>query len=101
GFNALQNVAISALVPSLIDRPRLPRVLAISYGLSALSMVMGPALGGLLIAAVGVQAAYLVDAVSCVAIVVTVLFIAPQPPIAVGEHPRVIESIGEGLRYVW
>jgi len=80
GFNALQNVAISALVPNLIDRPRLPRVLAVSYGLSALSMVMGPALGGLLIAAVGVQAAYLVDAVSCVAIVVTVLFIAPQPP---------------------
>ena len=100
GFNALQNVAMSALIPNLIDRPRLPRVLAVSYGLSALSMVMGPGLGGLLIAAVGVQAAYVVDAVSCLAVVVTVLLIAPQPPIVVGEHPKVLASIAEGLRYV-
>ena len=100
GFNALQNVAMSSLVPNLIDRPRLPRVLAVSYGLSALSMVMGPGLGGLLIAASGVQAAYTVDAVSCLAIVVTVLFIAPQPPIVLGEHPKVMASIAEGLRYV-
>ncbi|HEX3976978.1 MAG TPA: MFS transporter [Solirubrobacteraceae bacterium] len=100
GCNALQNVAMSALVPNLIDRPRLPRVLAVSYGLSALSMVMGPGLGGLLIAAVGVQAAYTLDAVSCVAVVVTVLFIAAQPPIVIGEHPKVMASITEGLRYV-
>jgi predicted MFS family arabinose efflux permease len=100
GFNALQNVAISALVPNLIDRPRLPRVLAVSYGLSALSMVMGPALGGLLIAAIGVQAAYTIDAASCLAIVFTVLFIAAQPPLAVGDHPKVLASIAEGLRYV-
>ncbi len=100
GFNALQNVAISALVPNLIDRPRLPRVLAVSYGLSALSMVMGPGLGGLLIAAIGVQAAYVVDAMSCLAIVFTVLLITAQPPIVVGEHPKVMASIAEGLRYV-
>ncbi len=100
GFNALQNVALSALLPNLIDRPRLPRVLAVSYGLSTLSMVMGPGLGGLLIAAVGVQSAYIVDAVSCAAVVITVLFIEPQPPIVVGEQPKVMASIGEGLRYV-
>jgi MFS family permease len=100
GCNALQNVALSALLPNLIDRPRLPRVLAVTYGLSALSMVMGPGLGGLLIAGVGVQAAYAVDAVSCLAVVGTVLLIAPQPPITVGEHAKVLASIAEGLRYV-
>jgi MFS family permease len=100
GANALQNVALSALLPSLIDRPRLPRVLAVSYGLSALAMVMGPGLGGLLIAAAGVQAAYIVDAISCLAVVVTVLLIAPQPPVVTGEHPKVLASIAEGLRYV-
>ena len=100
GANALQNVALSALVPGLIDRPRLPRVLAFTYGLSALAMVMGPGFGGLLIAAFGVQAAYAVDAVSCLAVVVTVLMIAPQPPTVIGEHPKVLASIAEGLRYV-
>jgi MFS family permease len=100
GFNALQNVAISALLPNLIDRPRLPRAVAITYGLSGLSMVLGPGLGGLLIAAIGVQAAYTVDAVSCLAIVFTVMLIAPQPPVVVGEHPKVLTSIADGLRYV-
>jgi MFS family permease len=101
GFNALQNVALSALVPNLIDRERLPRVLAVSYGLSALSMVLGPALGGVLIAALGVQAAYTVDAVSCLAVVFTLMLIAPQAPIVAGEHPRVLTSIADGLRYVF
>ena len=100
GANALQNVAMSAILPNLIDRPRLPRVLAVTYGLSALATVMGPGFGGLLIAAFGVQAAYAVDAVSCLAVVGTVLCIAAQPPIAVGEHPKVLASIAEGLRYV-
>jgi MFS family permease len=100
GCNALQNVAMSALLPNLIDRPRLPRVLAVTYGLSALATVMGPGVGGLLIAAFGVQAAYAVDAVSCLAIVGTVLRMSAQPPIAVGEHPKVLASIAEGLRYV-
>ena len=100
GCNALQNVATSALLPNLIDRPRLPRVLAVTYGLSALATVMGPGFGGLLIAAFGVQAAYAVDAFSCLAIVGTVLRMSAQPPIAVGEHPKVLASIAEGLRYV-
>jgi MFS family permease len=101
GFNALQNVALSAIVPNLIDRERLPRVLAVSYGLSALSMVLGPAVGGVLIATLGVQAAYIVDAASCLAVVVSVILIAPQPPIVSGEHPRVLTSIADGLRYVF
>jgi predicted MFS family arabinose efflux permease len=101
GFNALQNVALSALVPNLTERERLPRVLAVSYGLSALSMVLGPAVGGVLIAVFSVQAAYAVDAMSCLAVVFTVMLIAPQPPIAAGEHPPVLASIAEGLRYVF
>ena len=101
GFNALQNVAFSALLPNLTDRERLPRVLAVSYGLSALSMVLGPAVGGVLIATLGVQAAYIVDAASCLAVVFTVMLIAPQVPIGAGAHPRVLTSIADGLRYVF
>jgi MFS family permease len=99
GFNSLQNVAISALLPNLIDRARLPRVIGVTYGLTALTMVLGPGLGGVLIAALGVRAAYIVDAVSCLAIVFTVLPIAAQPPHR-NEHPAVLRSIAEGLSYV-
>ena len=54
--------------------------LAFNYGLYQLTMVIGPGLGGLIIAALGVGAAYTIDAVSCFAMVFAVIAIAPQPP---------------------
>jgi MFS family permease len=99
GFNALQNVARSAILPNLVDSQRLRPALALNYGLSALTMVLGPGLGGLLIAGFGVQAAYTVDAVSCLAVVFTVLPIAMQPPLG-GQDDSVLRSIADGLRYV-
>jgi MFS family permease len=100
GFNSLQNVARSAIIPNLVDRERLPRAIALSYGLSSLTMVLGPGIGGVLIGAFGVQAAYTVDAISCLAVVFTILPIGPQPPHAGGPHETVLRSIAEGLRYV-
>jgi MFS family permease len=100
GFAALQSVAQSAIIPNLVERERLPAALALNYGLSTLTQVLGPGLGGILIAALGVQAAYVVDAVSCLSVVVTALAIAPQPPQGVQTHDSVARSIAEGLRYV-
>jgi MFS family permease len=102
GFNALQNTAYSAMIPNMVaDRALLGPALATSYGLSSLTMVLGPGLGGILIAAVGPKGAYLVDVAACGVMTGFVLRIAPQPPpaeAAAGESiPR---SIGEGLRYV-
>ncbi len=100
GFNALQNVAFTSIVPNLIDRERLPRALAVNYGLFALTMVLGPGFGGLLIGAFGVQAAYTVNAGCCLAVVLTVFPIAAQRPAPHIQHDRVLRSIAEGLRYV-
>jgi MFS family permease len=100
GFASLQSVAQSAIIPNLVARERLPAALALNYGLSALTMVLGPGLGGVLIAAFGVQAAYLIDAAGCLAVVVTALAIAPQPPQGVTQHENVLRSIAEGLRHV-
>ena len=69
GFGAIQNVARSAIVPNLVEPARLRSALAVNFGLYQLTMVVGPALGGLLIAAGGVEVAYGVDAVSCFAMV--------------------------------
>ena len=100
GFAALQSVAQSAIIPNLVQRERLPAALALNYGLSTLTQVLGPGLGGVLIAAFGVQAAYLIDAVGCLSVVVTALAIAPQPPQGMQEHDNVLRSIAEGLRHV-
>jgi MFS family permease len=104
GFNALQNAARSAVLPGLVaDRELLAPAIALSYGLSSLTMVLGPALGGILIALFGVEAAYTIDALSCLAVVFTVL---PLPPMhasqsaARAQTESIRRSIADGLRYV-
>ena len=100
GFGALQNVVRTAIVPNLVAREDMPAALAVNFGLYQLTMVLGPGLGGLLISAAGVEAAYAADALSCLAMVGAVVGLSPQLPQLVGERLSIRSSIGEGLRFV-
>jgi MFS family permease len=104
-FNALQNAAWSAILPGLVgDRKLLAPAIALDYGLAALTMVVGPGLGGVLIGALGVQAAYLIDAGCCLVVVLMVLPLPSQDAhrLAGVSAPAVglLRSIADGLRYV-
>jgi MFS family permease len=100
GFGAVQNVTRSSIVPNLVDPLHLRSALALNFGLFQLTLVVGPALGGLLIGAFGVGAAYTVDAVSCLAMVGALVAMAPQPPQGDGTVVPMGRSIAEGLRFV-
>jgi len=100
GVSALQNVVRSAIVPTLVRRELMRSALAFNYGLYQLTMVIGPGLGGVIIALWGVGAAYTIDAVSCFAMVFAVIAIAPQPPSGVDQHATIRRSIADGLRFV-
>lgn len=99
-FTALQNVTVSAIVPRLVVPAQLRSALALEYGLSTLTMVIGPALGGLVIGVLGLTWAYAIDAFSCAAMVLAVFAVTPQPPVQIGPHEPLGRSIAEGLRYV-
>ncbi|HEY3020078.1 MAG TPA: MFS transporter [Solirubrobacteraceae bacterium] len=101
GFGAIQNVTRSAIIPNVVAPEHIRSALAVNFGLYQLTMVLGPGLGGLLISAGGVQAAYAADAISCAAMVAAALAMAPQVPH--GEHADAAgigSSIAEGLRFV-
>ncbi|MBI5106797.1 MAG: MFS transporter [Solirubrobacterales bacterium] len=100
GFGAVQNVTRSAIVPNLVAPARLRSALALNFGLYQLTLVIGPALGGVLIGLGGVETAYALDAVSCGAMVLALVGMAPQRPHDAGEHPPIGRSIAEGLRFV-
>lgn len=100
GFSSLENVTVAALLPNLIAPAQLRGALALNYGLYQMTMVVGPGLGGLIIAAFGLPWAYSADALSCLAIVLSVRAIATQPPRGQRTQETIRRSIGEGLRYV-
>ena len=101
GFAAIQNVGRSAIVPNVVAPGQLRPALALTFGLYQLTMVLGPTLGGVVIAVFGLGAAYTADAVSCLGMVLAVLAMAPQPPHTDGRpHESIAHSIREGLRFV-
>ena len=70
-----------------------------SFGLMQVTMVVGPALGGLVIEYFGLAVPYFVDAVSVLGMVVAAWALTPQPP---PEQPRAatVKAIRSGLRFV-
>ena len=102
GASSVQNVVRTAIVPNLVEPRMMPAALALTFGLYQLTMVIGPGLGGLLIAAAGVEVAYAVDALTCLAMVFSVTALGPQLPqrAAGAEQLPIGRSIGEGLRFV-
>src|SRR3954447_22483716 len=60
--STVDNVTRSAIIPALAG-DRLRAALSLNYGLYQVAAVLGPGLGGVMIAALGVGAAYAADAV--------------------------------------
>ncbi len=102
GFAAVQNVVRSAILPNLVAPALVNPAIALNFGLTQLTYVVGPGLGGLMIGLAGVGAAYTVQAVTCLAMVAAAAAMSPQPPIGrTGAEPQaVLRSIAEGLRFV-
>jgi MFS family permease len=102
GFAAIQNVARGSIVPNVVDAQHLRPAIALTFGLYQLTMVIGPSVGGALIAVFGLDTAYLLDAASCLGMVAAVLAMSAQPPHRAGRQaqPPILASIRDGLRFV-
>src|SRR4051794_24574892 len=98
---SVERVTTSAMVPNLVSPERLRGALALTFGLYNLTQVVGPALGGILIAAAGVEGAYIADAVTCAGMVLCAFMMTPQPPTdAPEERESIFRSIATGIRFV-
>ena len=103
GSSALDNVTRAAIVPRIVPADRLRSALAFNYGAYQLTGIVGPAIGGILIATIGLGQSYLIDAASCLAMLGSAIALSAQPPVdaahASGRQP-ILRSIAEGLRFV-
>jgi MFS family permease len=79
--NAFDNPARQALVPALVPADELPRALSLNITTWQLAAVIGPGVGGLILGTGrhGVMLAYLVDTVSYLAVIVSLVMMRPPP----------------------
>jgi MFS family permease len=98
GLSAVDQPARSSSIPRLVPPERLPSAIALNQLNFQLASIVGPAVGGILIATIGLAGAYAVDLASFVASFVALLAIQPLPPLAAVTRPG-LDAIREGLRF--
>ncbi|HEX7312685.1 MAG TPA: MFS transporter [Pyrinomonadaceae bacterium] len=97
-LNGLQRPSLDALIPRIVPAEQLPAALALRSLSTTVSMIGGPALGGLLVATVGPALTYSIDFVTFAASLAALWAMRAVPPPAGAERPS-LRSIAEGLRY--
>jgi len=99
----LNNPSRQAFIFQMVGRDELPNAIALNSSVVNASRILGPGVGGILIAAFGVGICFSLDAVSYAAVVVALLLmrVSELLPIERRGRPTVLRSIGEGLHYVW
>ena len=97
--------ARQALVPSLVPREHLPNAISLNTIMVQTASVGGPAIGGAIIAEVGVAWAYLFNALSYLAVIAALLMMrvddAPAQHASVPRGDFTIKAALEGLRFVF
>jgi MFS family permease len=96
---ALGSPALRAMMPGLVPEEQLTAANALQSVYSNLGAVVGPALGGLLLAGVGFTGTYLVDLGSFAASLGTVALVGSRPPAEDAERAS-LSSLLEGLRFL-
>lgn len=107
--------AARSIIPTLVPQEQLIASNTLSQGTTQLIVLIGPALGGLLIASVGIEKAFAIDAVSFVFSAVMLMLIknsvqpealstqefSPRKPSLTSQVVNLIAGIREGLNYTW
>jgi MFS family permease len=96
---AFYTPASAALAPTLVERRLIPRAIVVNSAGNQMATIVGPAIGGLLVAFSPV-AAFVMSGALCLASLISLMLVASPP-----RQPRPTASrwalIAEGLNYVW
>ena len=99
-LSGLESPTRTAVVPRLVGDELIPSAVALEQTLFQLSDIVGPAVGGLIIATLGLSSAYVVDALTFVVALLAVLAIRPLPPDPQERGTKRLAAFTEGFRYL-
>ncbi|MCW1966616.1 MAG: MFS transporter [Anaerolineae bacterium] len=98
--NAFGAPARQALIPNLVPRQDLTNALSLGSMVMNVGQIGGPALGGLIVAELGAEAAYVFNAISFLAVIFAVL-IMKYRKVEKGATSRVsLSAMADGFRFV-
>ena len=99
--NSLNQTARHSLINNIVPRADLMNAIALNSSLANLAKIIGPSLGGVLIGVIGIAGCLLVNAVSFLAIIVTLVVMEIPPGKAkVDEDTRFWQEVSEGYRFL-
>ena len=97
-FGSLDQPARASATPRLVPAAHLPSAIALNQLNFQIASVLGPAVGGVLIASVGLGGAYALDVVTFGASIGALILMRPMPPHADAARPG-LGAVQEGLRF--
>ncbi|HEY7166830.1 MAG TPA: MFS transporter [Candidatus Binatia bacterium] len=98
--NTVNQIARQSLVNSLVPREDLSNAIALHASVFNLSRILGPAIGGLVIATLGIAGCFFLNAVSFVALIVTLLMMELPEWDASSRRASIWREIQEGYDYL-
>lgn len=100
-INAFDNPTRQAFVAELVGPDHLQNAIALNSSLFNAARVVGPALGGVIIAAFGIWQAFLFNAVSFVPIIIALFLVKPDELFDVVKPKRgaMFKQLADGIRY--
>ena len=104
--NSLGQPTRSAFVVEMVGREDLPNAVALDSSLVNLARIIGPSLGGIIIATIGTTTLFLLNALSFLTVIGSLLLINPHalhiqmlPLNRMGERQNTWQSLREGIDY--
>jgi MFS family permease len=99
---AFDNPARQALVPSLVPHEHLPNAISLNAIMSQCASVAGPSIGGIVIATLGVEWVYAINALTFVCVIAALAMMRDIPPRdAAAVSDISVRAAREGLGFVF
>jgi MFS family permease len=98
--SAMNGPAWAAAIPELVPRVELPAAVALNSVGFNIARAVGPALGGIVMAAAGAGAVFIANAVSFLGVIVVLWSWKERPPAVREPGTRFRDAMREGLVYV-
>ncbi len=100
--NAFDSPARQSLMPMLVPRDHLANAISLNAIMLQVASVAGPALGGIVIATLGIKWVYAVNAVTFICVILSLLMMRNVPARGAGEVSDIsVRAVREGLGFVF